>query len=71
MKIEALVSFCGALSMAKGEIRDYSNEAVISDLLNAGYVKMIEENDGTAETGATEKKTKTTTRKAVKTGESK
>lgn len=71
MKIEALVSFCGTLSMAKGEIRDYSNEAVISDLLNAGYVKLIEEADGTAEAGTTEKKTKVTIRKAMRTGESK
>lgn len=71
MKIEALVSFCGTLSMTKGEIRDYSNEAVISDLLNADYVKMVEETDGTAETGTIKKKTKITTRKAVKTGESK
>lgn len=41
MKIEALTSFCGVLSMAKGEIREYSNDAVLTDLLSAGYVKEI------------------------------
>lgn len=66
MKIEALVSFCGVLSMAKGEVRDYSDMAVVSDLLDAGYVREVEE---TAE--PTENKPKSTTRKAVKPGESK
>ncbi len=66
MKIEALVSFCGTLSMTRGEIRDYSNDAVVSDLLKAGYVKPAEEPDEPAE-----KKAKSTTRKAVKTGVSK
>lgn len=63
MKIEALTSFCGILSMAQGEVRDYSNETVVSDLLKAGYIKMAEE---PAEANNTEKKTKSTTRKAVK-----
>lgn len=66
MRIEALVSFCGVLSMAKGEVRDYGNEAVVSDLLNAGYVKEVPES---AE--HTENRPKSTTRKAVKSGESK
>ena len=59
MKIEALTNFCGKLSMTQGEVRDYSDETVVSDLLKAGYVKMAEADD-------TEKKTKSTTRKAVK-----
>lgn len=66
MKIEALVSFCGVLSMAKGEVRDYSDMAVVSDLLDARYVREVTE---TAE--PTENKPKSTTRKAVKPGESK
>ena len=66
MKIEALVSFCGALSMAKGEVRDCGDMAVVSDLLDAGYVREVEES---AE--PTENKPKSTTRKAVKPGESK
>lgn len=66
MKIEALVSFCGVLSMAKGEIRDYSDMAVVSDLLDAGYVKEVTES---AE--SVENKPKDTTGKAVESGESK
>lgn len=42
MKVEALVNFCGALSMAKGEIREYSDAAVVADLIAAGYVKEIQ-----------------------------
>lgn len=43
MKVEAVISFCGVLSMAKGEVREYSNEAVLADLISAGYVKEIKE----------------------------
>lgn len=43
MIIEALTSFCGVLSMAKGEVREYSNEAVLADLISSGYVKEIKE----------------------------
>ena len=43
MKIKAKISFCGALSMGKGEVREYSDEAVLSDLLRAGYVEEVEE----------------------------
>ena len=45
MKIEAMVSFCGVLSMSKGEIRDYSVEPVVSDLMEAGYIREISEKD--------------------------
>lgn len=43
MKVEAVISFCGVLSMAKGEVREYSNEAVLTDLISAGYVKEIKD----------------------------
>lgn len=43
MKIEALTGFCGVLSMSKGEIREYSDEAVLTDLISAGYVKEVHE----------------------------
>ena len=46
MKIEALTSFCGALSMAKGEVREYSNENVLSDLLSSGYVREVVKDAG-------------------------
>lgn len=60
MKIEALVSFCGVLTMAGGEVREYSDEAVLSDLLKAGYIKEVKE----------EKKPRSP-KKAVSAGESK
>ena len=41
MKIMALKSFCGALTMTQGEVREYGNETVLSDLLKAGYIREI------------------------------
>lgn len=46
MKIEALKSFCGVLSMAKGEVREYGNETVLTDLINSGYVREVMEDAG-------------------------
>ena len=43
MKIKALVSFCGVICMSKDEVRECSNEAVLSDLLSAGYVEEAKE----------------------------
>lgn len=41
MKIKALTSFSGVLSMRKGEVREYDNEVVLSDLLRAKYIEEI------------------------------
>ena len=38
----ALVSFSGVIEMAQGEIRELTDEALISDLTNAGYIKEYE-----------------------------
>lgn len=46
MKIKALNNFCGSLCMAKGEIRECNDETVLTDLLNAGYIKPAEEEPG-------------------------
>lgn len=64
MKIEAMVSFCGVLSMSKGEIRDYSAEPVVSDLMEAGYIREISEK--TAEKTKPDLQKARTTRKTVK-----
>lgn len=64
MKIEALVSFCGILSMSKGEIRDYSVESVVSDLMEAGYIREISEK--TVEKTKPDLQKARTTRKTVK-----
>ena len=41
MKIKALKSFCGTLTMAQGDVREYSDETVLSDLLKAGYIEEV------------------------------
>ena len=41
MKIMALKSFCGTLTMTQGEVREYGNETVLSDLLKAGYIREL------------------------------
>ena len=43
MKIKAKVSFCGAFSMAAGEVRTCNDIALVTDLLRAGYVDEIDE----------------------------
>ena len=42
MKVRALVSFSGIVSMGKGEERDIYNQAVINDLVRAKYIEVLE-----------------------------
>lgn len=42
MKVKANTSFSGTVCMAKGEIKDISDEAVLNDLLKCGYVAPFE-----------------------------
>lgn len=42
MKIKAVCSFAGTLSMAKGEIRDCEDMYVVNDLLACGYAEAVE-----------------------------
>lgn len=41
MKIRALESFSGALSMYKGQEIEFSDKAIINDLLRAKYIEKI------------------------------
>lgn len=41
MKVKALISFSGIISMQIGETRDISNEEIVEDLKQAGYVKTV------------------------------
>ena len=41
MKVKALVSFSGAFSMYEGETKEYSDKAILQDLLQAGYVEEV------------------------------
>ncbi len=43
MKIRALESFSGAISMRKGEIRECDNKVTLKDLLKAGYIEEVKE----------------------------
>ena len=43
MKYKALVSFAGAISMAKGEIREIADSPTVDDLLSAKYIEPVEE----------------------------
>jgi hypothetical protein len=43
MKVKALVSFSGLVSMAKDEIKDIKNKGICKDLLEAGYVVEFKE----------------------------
>lgn len=58
MKIKAKVSFCGVLSMGKGEVREYSDEAVLSDLLKAGYIEEVAAKEPKAEPSTKKKAVK-------------
>jgi len=41
MKIRALESFSGAISMYKGEERECSDKAILSDLIKAKYIEEV------------------------------
>lgn len=41
MKIKALVSFAGEISMYKGEERECNNKVILSDLINAKYIEEV------------------------------
>lgn len=53
MKVKANVSFTGSINMIAGEERECSESTVLTDLLNAGYVSVVDsgtpENKGTPE----------------------
>ena len=42
MKVKAVTSFAGAVCMTAGESRDIKNEALVKDLISAGYVESME-----------------------------
>lgn len=43
MKYKALVSFVGAISMAKGEIRELPDSLNVRSLINAKYIEVVAE----------------------------
>lgn len=51
MKVRAKISFCGAVSMAANEERDFPQSEVLSDLLSAGYVIPVKAEGGATNEG--------------------
>lgn len=49
MKVKALVSFAGLISMAFKEVRDIEDKKICEDLLRAGYVELVESEEQNAE----------------------
>ena len=47
MKYKALVSFVGAISMAKGEIRELPDSPNVRSLINAKYLEVVSEHKRT------------------------
>ena len=41
MLVKALRSFCGLVNMRQGEVKDLSDEHIVSDLLNAKYIEEV------------------------------
>ena len=41
MKYKAIVGFSGIVSMAKGEVKELTNPAIIDDLLSANYIEEV------------------------------
>ena len=41
MKYKALISFAGKVSMYEGEIKEITDNEVVSDLLKAGYIERV------------------------------
>lgn len=44
MKVKALVSFAGAFSMYKGEVKECSDKTMLQSLLSCGYVEEVKSN---------------------------
>lgn len=43
MNVKATTNFCGAITMAIGEVRNISDDEVVKDLVSAGYVVSVDE----------------------------
>jgi hypothetical protein len=41
MAYKAVVSFSGKVSMVVGEVRDLTDNAIVKDLLKAGYIEEV------------------------------
>ena len=67
---KALVSFCGIVTMAKGEIRNIP-EHIAQDLLNAHYIEKVEKEKKAEKKPEKKKSTKKKSTKKTPKGEKK
>ena len=51
MKVKALKSFSGAISMYAGEVRDIQPQAILDDLIEAGYIEPVAQRRGAKNEG--------------------
>lgn len=65
MKVKAIKSFIGLVSMSAGDIKDIDSDEVINDLIGAGLVVAVEEKKVEVKTEKKVEK-KTETKKPVK-----
>lgn len=56
MAYRALTSFSGLVSMKKGEERDIQDEAIVKDLLRAGYIEDLSAKQKAAKSSKSSKK---------------
>ena len=54
MKVKALKSFSGAVTMCSGQEKEISDEFILKDLLKAGYVEAIEDGDNDSDKQGTD-----------------
>jgi competence protein ComGC len=47
MLVRAKVSFAGAFSMYKGEVKECSDTAILQDLIKAGYIEEVKQEKAT------------------------
>ena len=43
MKVKALISFSGVVSMGVGEVKEILDESIVKDLLRAGYIVEVKD----------------------------
>lgn len=57
MRIKALISFAGIVSMAKGETRDVADERLAASLITCRYAERVIENEAKRSDNRKRKKT--------------
>ena len=63
MKVKALTSFAGPITMFGGEIRNITDEKVANDLIDCGYVEAVEDAKASPTASKADSKAKTKTDK--------